>query len=171
LLIALVKDRKMLEQVYSERMEPAADPGLGVSSLSTGTAAVSWAELDRILKMLGQSHVPLTIMRLRLAGTPDVSRFLSARVAASVRHPSMLCGAAENGTMLVLYLGPRSPGRAGGQIVAETMTRHIFQAVRAAGMGPGPDWADIELSHRWADEIGSLSLCLAALDAELATAA
>ncbi len=150
-------------QVATRVSSRSVEPVEQLHALAVDGRRTAWDEMERALYTLRAIHLRVTLMRLVLPRGLGDGAAMARRVAADVSHSSIMCCVPGEGEVLALYVGPRAASRVGDQTVAETMTRHLFQAMWAAGMEISADWAEVALQHGWTDGIVDLRCWLAEL--------
>ncbi len=106
-------------------------------------------EFDRVLTGLRRVHVRVSLVRLMLP-TADAAR----RVAASVRHPSVVAAAGADGGLSALYVGPRGTrGMKNDLAATDVVAEVLLRAMSAACVEVPIATKAFAVQHRWSDEL------------------
>lgn len=143
--------------LFSAILRPAGRKDLPESA---GTTLAPWhafdAAIERSLRMLRGVHVPVSLFAIRITG---MQRDEAATVIGEALSQFGPVGRLGDGSIGLLYLGPRSPNPDGDAALAN----HVFSRVdgRLQERGYGALCRSLELAavHGWTDQIqGSADL-------------
>lgn len=138
--------------------EMGLDPALGMRSMALGTAepVAGWpafqAEIERSLVRLRGTHLRLSLFQVRLGTRAHAGMAMAALsdLGATGRLP--------DGSLGLLYLGPRPEGIGGEVALGQRIERRLLDALgpvapRAASIRSQMARPQVAVVHAWSDEL------------------
>ncbi len=119
------------------------------------------ASMAYSLRLLRQSHVPLTLFAVELPARGLVEANDAVGEALS---PLGVVGRLPDGRIGLLYLGPHSLGADAEQVLARHILDKIEGRLRDQGWGPLCRGLKLTAAHAWSDAIAGPAQLLAKLD-------
>ena len=100
--------------------------------------------LDRALGQLAGLHLRLTLCRLSL----KADRGTRLAAAEALQNPSLMISDLDDGSLLILYIGPRRAGSEGDLEAEREVTKKLREV-----LGEIPDAGDftVAMTHCWSD--------------------
>lgn len=125
-----------------------------VQELTARAAAESGfvREIDRLLHALGVANVRLTLLAI---ATRELSRDFLEDAARLALGSFALVGILPEGSVGVLYIGPRRDGEGADRDVVNDIARQIRAVLTAQSPTDGERPLYLRAVHRWTDEIES----------------
>ena len=119
------------------------DPPQVRPSFSFGSA------LHRALTRLAGIHLRISLCRLTLAGGWRAA----AELAEAIKDPGLLVGLRDDGSLWVLWAGPRQPGAEGDLLARRTILRKLGGVLGNPSRLNGDAGLRGAIMHCWADEL------------------
>ena len=116
----------------------------------------SWSafrsEIERSLGLLCHMRLQVSLFSVRIAGMPDAAA--AAIVESLIRLGSV--GRLWDGTIGLLYLGPRAPGSAGDVTLMRHVHDLIEQKLAVQGFAALGGRIEVSATHAWTDTISGV---------------
>lgn len=109
-------------------------------------------EIDRLLRALGLSNIRLTLLAI---AAREPSRDFLEDAACLALGSSALVGILPEGSVGVLYVGPRRDGEGADRDVVNDIARQIRTALSTQFPAGGEPPLYLRAVHRWTDEVES----------------
>lgn len=132
---------------------PGRSQGLAPGLIARSAGASAFVrEIDRLLHALGVANVRLTLLAI---ATRELSRDFLEDAARLALGSFALVGILPEGSVGVLYVGPRRAGEGADRDVVNDIGRQIREALTAQSPTGGERPLYLRAVHRWTDEIES----------------
>jgi hypothetical protein len=122
-------------------------------------------QLEGLLRRLADLHLRISLARLPLAGLSGETAALGRGIVDNLRDPGALAGQMPDGSVVAVFVGPRSgTSPVGDEEMSGRITGRFDAALRATGADRTDLIDDLAVVHCWSDEIfdvASLALDLA----------
>ena len=151
--------------LFSSLRRSLSTPGILVDSDTLLPWHAFESEIGRSLRMLRGWHIPVSIFAVRLG---EVARGAAADAVGEAIGRFGTVGRLADGSIGLLYLGPRSREQGGDAILAGQVQKSIERRLHERGWAALSHRLELVAAHGWTDEIGGSTELVRMLNASRA---